>query len=154
MSTLNGLPAHVLLVHFVVVLAPLAAGLALLCAVWPAARERFVWLVLALSAVVLVLTPFTTEAGEWLEHRVGESEALEAHEHLGETMLYVAMALLVAAVLLAVLHKRTLQKVASTVIAAVIVVLSVLTVVQVVRIGESGARAAWGDIAQSSAPPN
>ena len=33
------------LVHFIVVLAPLTALLAILCAVWPAARRRLVWLV-------------------------------------------------------------------------------------------------------------
>lgn len=38
MSTFNGLPAHILLNHFVVVLGPLAAILAILCVVWPAAR--------------------------------------------------------------------------------------------------------------------
>lgn len=62
MSTINGLPAHVLLVHFIVVLAPLTAILAILCAVWPAARQRLVWLVLVLAGVVAVLTPLTTEA--------------------------------------------------------------------------------------------
>ena len=46
MTTVNGLPSHVLLVHFIVVLAPLTALLATLCAVWPAARRRLVWLVL------------------------------------------------------------------------------------------------------------
>lgn len=38
MTTLAGLPAHALLVHGVVVLAPLTAVLAILCAVWPARR--------------------------------------------------------------------------------------------------------------------
>ena len=46
MSTINGLPAHVLLVHFVVVLAPLTAILAIACAILPAVRQRLVWLVL------------------------------------------------------------------------------------------------------------
>ena len=46
--------------------APLTAVLAILCAVWPAARQRLVWLVLALSVLTAVLTPLTTEAGEWL----------------------------------------------------------------------------------------
>ncbi len=87
MSTFNGLPAHPLLVHFIVVLAPLTAVLAILCALWPAARRRLVWLVLALAAVTTVLTPIAAEAGEWLEHRVEETEALEVHEHLGATMI-------------------------------------------------------------------
>ena len=49
MTTFNGLPAHVLLVHFIVILSPLTAVLAIVCAVWPAARQRLVWLVLGLG---------------------------------------------------------------------------------------------------------
>ncbi|WP_233625292.1 hypothetical protein [Actinoplanes sp. ATCC 53533] len=40
MGTVNGLPAHILLVHAIVVLLPLAALLLVLTAVWPAARRR------------------------------------------------------------------------------------------------------------------
>ena len=47
-----------------------------------------------------------TEAGEWLEHKVADSPHLETHEHLGDTMIYFALALLVAAILLAVTHVR------------------------------------------------
>ena len=106
MSIINGLPGHVLLVHFIVVLAPLTALLAILCALWPAARRRLVWLVFVLAAVVTALTPITTEAGEWLEHRVTETAALETHEKLGDTMLYFAVGLLVAAVLLLIAQRR------------------------------------------------
>ena len=73
MTVINGLPAHALLVHLIVVLAPLTAVLAIISAVWPAARRRLVWLVLALALIVMVTTPLTTEAGEWLEQKVGES---------------------------------------------------------------------------------
>jgi len=48
-TTLFGLAAHPLLVHFIVALTPFAAVMAILCAAWPAARQRLVWLVLALS---------------------------------------------------------------------------------------------------------
>ena len=41
MSLVNGLPAHVLLVHFVVVLVPLTALAVVVCAVWP--RPRAGW---------------------------------------------------------------------------------------------------------------
>ena len=64
MSTFNGLPAHVLLVHFIVVLAPLTAVLAIVCTFWPAARQRLVWLVLTLAVITAGLTPLTTDAGE------------------------------------------------------------------------------------------
>lgn len=152
---LNGLPAHPLLVHFIVVLAPLTAVLAILCAFWPAARQRLTWLVLALAGVTAVLTPIAAEAGEWLEHKVEETPALETHEHLGKTMIYFAAALLVAAVLLAVVHWRAergapLSGVVSAVIAVFILVASVATTVQVFRIGHSGAEATWGDVLTES----
>ncbi len=150
MSTLSGLPAHPLLVHFLVVLAPLAAVLAVLCAVWPAARRRLVWLVLTLAGVTAVLSPIAAEAGEWLEHRLEESELIEKHAHLGETMNYFAAALLIAAILLAVVHWRAergtpLSGVVSAVIAVFVLATSAATAVQVYRIGHSGAQATWGD---------
>ena len=55
MTTITGIPAHALLVHAIVVLAPLTALLEILCAFWPAARRRFVWLVLALAAVIVAV---------------------------------------------------------------------------------------------------
>ena len=80
MTTITGIPAHALLVHAIVVLAPLVALLEILCGFWPAARRRLVWLVLALAAVNLVLTPLTTEAGEWLYDQLGSaSPILETH---------------------------------------------------------------------------
>lgn len=154
MSVINGLPAHILLVHLIVVLAPLTAVLAIISAVWPAARRRLVWLVLALALVVMVTTPLTTEAGEWLEHKVGESPAVEAHAELGDTMLYFAIALLVAAALLVFLHVResrgTVNTVVAVAIAVVVVLASVATTVQVYRIGDSGSRAAWGDMVSAN----
>jgi uncharacterized membrane protein len=149
-STFSGLPAHPLLVHFLVVLAPLTAILAILCALWPAARRRFVWLVAALAGVTAVLTPITAEAGEWLEHKVTETAALETHEHLGKTMIYFAAALLAAAIALVVAHLRAqrgkpLSGVLSAVVAVFVVAASLATAVQVFRIGHSGAEATWGD---------
>jgi ABC-type branched-subunit amino acid transport system permease subunit len=149
LSTFNGLPAHVLLVHFIVILAPLTAVLAIVCAFWPAARHRLVWLVLALAAVTAVLTPLTTDAGEWLEKREGRSPLLHAHTELGDTMLYFSIALVAAAALIAFVHVRDLRgksvkPVARWLVAAVVVIASIATAVQVYRIGDSGAKATWG----------
>jgi hypothetical protein len=41
-TTIGGLPAHILLVHAVVVLVPLAALLVVLVTAWPAARARLI----------------------------------------------------------------------------------------------------------------
>ena len=156
MSTFNGLPAHALLVHFIVVLAPLTAILAILCAVWPAARERLVWLVLALAIVTGILTPLTTEAGEWLAHRTARSPLVHTHAGLGDTMIYFSGALFIAALLLAVLHLRAgrgkpLSTVLSAVVAAFVLVAGLATIVQTYRIGDSGAKATWSDKALTPA---
>src|ERR1700682_6582304 len=109
MTTITGIPAHALLVHAVVVLAPLVARLEIVCAVWPAARRRLVWLVLALAAVNLVLTPLTTDAGEWLLNRRSRvSSVLQAHADRGEWMIYFSAGLL--AVALAVVGVRWLPR--------------------------------------------
>ena len=106
MTTIGGLPAHVLLVHAVVVLVPLTALLVLLVAFWPAARRRL-WLVTAALAVVtLVLVPLTTQAGEWLERHVPTTALVRAHTELGDDMLPWAVAL--AAVALAVAGRELL----------------------------------------------
>jgi uncharacterized membrane protein len=157
LSTFNGLPAHVLLVHFIVVLAPLTAVLAIVCTFWAAARQRLAWLVLALAVITAVLTPLTTDAGEWLEKRNGRSPVLHAHTELGDTMAYFSIALVVAAALIAFVHLReargkSVKPVARWIIAAVVVIVSVATTVQVYRIGDSGAKATWSK--QSAAGPS
>jgi ABC-type branched-subunit amino acid transport system permease subunit len=151
LTTLFGLPAHALLNHAIVVLAPLLALLEILCAVWPAARRRLVWLNLALAAAVVVLTPLTTSAGEWLYNQQSEHSAiLETHEERGEWMIYFAIGLLVVAVVQAVQHwlesRSTEPKRALAVVAAVLaVVVGVSSIAGVVRIGDAGAQAVWGE---------
>jgi uncharacterized membrane protein len=147
-SVVNGLPAHILLVHFIVVLAPLTAILALGASVWPAIRRRLVWLIAALAVITLVLTPLTTEAGEWLEERVPETGAVETHAELGDSMLFFALGLVVVAALLVALHVREGRGTGpvrwqSIAVVVITVVVAAATIVQVIRIGESGARAAW-----------
>lgn len=153
MSTIIGLPAHILLNHFIVVLVPLTAILLIICALWPAARRRLVWLVLALAVITLILTPLTVSAGEWLAGRVDASPALTSHANLGETAGYGSLALLIAAALLAALHVRLIRgrrvhPVLRWAVAVVVIVTAATTLVQVHRIGESGARAAWGSCCQ------
>lgn len=150
MTTIAGLPAHALLLHAIVVLAPLVAVLEIICAVWPAARRSWVWLVLALAVVNLALTPLTTEAGEWLyAQESAPSPALQEHAERGEWMIYFSVALVIVAIALAVLHRvearsdrrRTL---AAVVIAVVAIAVGVSSIVGVVRIGDAGAEAVWG----------
>jgi hypothetical protein len=156
MSTVNGLPAHILLNHFIVVLGPLTAILAILCALWPAARQRLIWLVLLLSVVTLVLTPVTANAGAWLSARVGNpSPVLINHEKLGDTLVYIVAAQAATIVLLAVVHvrqarARTVKVGLQAFVGALVILAALATMVQTYRIGDSGARAAWGNLASAS----
>ncbi len=155
MSTFDGLPAHILLVHFIVVLAPLTAVLAIAAAVARPVRARLVWLIAALAAITVVLTPLTTEAGEWLEKRVPRSDAVHTHTELGDSMVYFSVALAVVAAALVVVHLRERRggsagRALSVAVVVVAIVVGVATMVQVYRIGDSGARATWGDVATSS----
>jgi hypothetical protein len=153
MSTIEGLPAHVLLVHAIVVLVPLTAVLAILSAVWPAARRRLVWLVAVLSVVIAILTPVTAEAGEWLERRINPTNLLSSHIALGDTMPYFSLGLLVGAALLVFVHvrdgrERPLPTAVVVLLAIVTILTSSAAIVQVYRVGESGSRSAWsGEVA-------
>jgi hypothetical protein len=111
MTTLNGLPAHILLVHVIVVLLPLAALLLVLSAVWPAARRKAAGANALLSLVVLALVPVTTNAGEWLQRRVASTDLVRAHTELGDTAIYVAVPV---AVLALVVWWREREAVASS----------------------------------------
>lgn len=150
MTTIWGLPAHALLVHAIVVLAPLTAALEILSAFWPAARRRLVWLVVALAGATLILTPLTTEAGEWLkDQQTNVSPILAEHAERGDWMIYFSAALFVVSLALAVLHwlesrSDRPQMVATVVVAIVALIVGVSSIVTVARVGHSGAESVWG----------
>ena len=153
MSSISGLPAHILFNHLVVVLMPLTAILLIVCALWAEARRRLIWLVLILAAVTLVVTPLTVRAGEWLGEHVDPSPTLNSHMSVGETGNYIAAGLFVAAALLAGLHVRLtrgrpVRRVLRWALVVLVIAVAGTTMVQVHRIGESGARAAWGGCCQ------
>lgn len=63
LDLINGIPAHVLLVHVVVILVPLTALALILCAAFPSVMRRFGLALPVLALVSLVSVPLTTEAG-------------------------------------------------------------------------------------------
>jgi hypothetical protein len=159
LTTISGLPAHVLLVHALVVLVPLTALLEILCALWPAARRSLVWLVLAFAAATTVLTPITEDAGEWLyDKERHHRDILNTHAERGSWLIYFSVALLVVAVVLALVHRREGRatqpgSVVRVLVAVVAIVVGVASIVQVVRIGDSGAQSVWGNELTKSDKP-
>lgn len=176
-TRINGLPAHVLLVHAVVVLVPLSALLLLASAWWPAARRKLGLLSPLVALIALILVPVTTHAGEWLRDRVPATPLVQRHAELGDSLLPWAVAMFVVAVFVWYVHAgsslrgrtgrleadrdrpaesatgttQTATLTAAparvnvlTLVAAVLAtVLAIGSVVQVVRIGESGSKAVW-----------
>ncbi|MFF4760101.1 DUF2231 domain-containing protein [Streptomyces sp. NPDC001292] len=153
MSLVNGLPAHVLLVHAVVVLVPLSALTLVLCALWPQAARRLGLVLPLLALVTLVSVPLTTQAGEWLERHVSGDALVRRHAELGDGLLPWALGLFVLAAGVWWISRRTpapdAGARAGSVLRVAAIVLSVVVaagaVVDVYRIGDSGAKAAWHD---------
>jgi predicted membrane protein DUF2231 len=156
MQTVNGLPAHVLLVHAIVVLLPLSAALLLLTALWPPARRRLAGPNAILSLLVVVLVPITTSAGEWLEHKLAPNPLIHRHTELGDTAIYAAVAVALLAVIVwwrqregtdTASTRRTYLAPASGTVTALVTVLALVVsgaaIYDVVRIGDSGAQASW-----------
>ncbi|GAB1516869.1 DUF2231 domain-containing protein [Actinophytocola sp. KF-1] len=155
---LAGLPLHALVVHAVVVLVPLAVLAAVAVAVWPAARRRFDWLAVAVATVATAAIPVATSTGEALRDRLAPDPAITTHAELGDQLLVLVAPMTIALIgfVLLTRHMRRTDgpgaKVAdkprwarpgTLVLAVAVVALAAASVVQVVRIGDSGARAVW-----------
>jgi hypothetical protein len=97
-TVINGLPAHVLLIHVVIILIPLGALFTVLSAVWPAARAKLGFISPLTCLIALVFVPISTHAGEWLKDRLeqnGPNAAIDKHANLGHGFLIYALALFV-----------------------------------------------------------
>ncbi|KRD19470.1 MULTISPECIES: DUF2231 domain-containing protein [unclassified Streptomyces] len=160
LTVVNGLPAHVLIVHFVIVLVPLSALAVVVGAIWPGAARRMGVVLPLLALVTLVSVPLATQAGEWLEGHVDGNALVRRHAELGDGLLPWAAGLLVLATAIWWTARRSAaaeagsgeggRLIAARSATAVRVVTVVLclgvaagAMVDVYRIGDSGAKAAW-----------
>jgi uncharacterized membrane protein len=171
-DTINGIPMHPLVVHGVVVLLPLAILGTIAIAVRPVWRAKYGPLVVLFAAVATVLMPVATQSGEQFEKRVGDPGE---HAALGDQLIWFAIPLLVLSLALVVLDrvnnrtsavadgtargdgtavadgtargdgKRSSAGLLTTGVAVLAVVAGIASGVQVYRVGDSGAKAAWGN---------
>ena len=148
MTTINGIPAHVLLVHAVVVLLPLAALAVILHATWPAAARRLGIVTPLLCLVVLVLVPITTDAGEHLEESLGGSNPLlDRHIELADQVLPWAIALTVVGVGQWMIPRWSPLGLAVRIPVGVLsVAVAVIATVVLVRAGDAGAQSVWSGV--------
>ncbi len=151
---INGIPLHPLVVHAVVVLLPLTILGTVAIAAKPAWRLRYGHLVVAVGVVSLILIPIATSSGEALERHVGDPGA---HAALGDQLIWFSIPLVALTAALWWLERRKAAgrpAVGPTALPAAVAVLAVIAAlaagVQVYRVGDSGARAAWADKVSSS----
>jgi hypothetical protein len=155
-TVINGIPAHVLLIHVVVVLVPVSA-LLLIAQAWSKPARRWAGIggpLLCLGALVMV--PVTVSAGEWLQDRLRPAPLITKHAELGDQLLPWVIAMFVMSVVVWLLGRRPEEAREAIVlpptagIAKVQVLVAVLatvaavgSMVQTYRIGDSGAQAVW-----------
>ncbi|HNP15844.1 MAG: hypothetical protein KF692_03390 [Cryobacterium sp.] len=145
----NGIPLHVLLVHLVVIVVPLAALCLLLSAFWPTARRRLGFVTPLVALVALVAVPFAVAAGEWLRARVAPTPLIESHTTMAPSLLGWVIAVFGVASAqwlwysLAPPVPPRLRLTAAIVIDSAALVTAVGSVVTVVLVGESGSAAVW-----------
>lgn len=153
---ITGLPLHPLLVHAVVVLAPLTALALILGSLWPAARRRL-GIVTPLAALLLVLlVPVTVAAGQALSEVIGPAPAIETHGGYGRMLLpWVIAMFVVAAAQWAWFRSRARRTTEEgrrrdhavpIVLAVLAIAAGAGTIAMVALIGDSGARAVWGGV--------
>jgi hypothetical protein len=149
-DTVLGLPVHVLIIHAVVVLLPLAALLTVGAAVLPARLARLGWLAVALDAGMLAASYVARESGEKLYERLNRPGGdIARHAELGGTLVWFALALLAAGVV-AVALRRSAPAVVSAVLAGVVLVAAAAATVQVIRVGHSGSSAVWSGVVEGT----
>jgi hypothetical protein len=153
LSTINGLPAHILLVHAVVVLVPLSA-LALVAAIKPSIARRLGVALPALAAAAFVSVLAAMNAGGWLENHVHDTTLVRDHTRIAGQLWPFSAAVLVLSAVVWWLQRRTSgvaepsgvnggRALTIVVVGVLSLVMAAASVVEVVRIGESGSRAAW-----------
>lgn len=153
-ESIAGLPMHPLVVHFAVVLLPVAAlGLILLILV-PRWADRY-GLLTILALVGGTGAAFVAkESGQALAAKMGVPAV---HESWGDQLPLLAVGLVVLAVAWYVLHRRSSSggrpRSAATTILGVLAALMALVVTGVtVLVGHSGAEAAWAGRIPSGQP--
>jgi hypothetical protein len=169
--TINGSPTHVLIVHVVVVMLPLAVLGAVLLVAVPATRRGFSLLTLLVGFIACAAIPFAFLSGSTLRSHVSDSPLIARHVSLAHQLLPLAaiFGLTLAAFVGVDLLRRTrsgklnnlerrfvtfapnLPEYARThrltglhrATATLLVVLAFATGVQVYRVGDAGAKASW-----------
>jgi hypothetical protein len=141
---INGLPAHFLLVHFVVVILPLTSLAAIIASIWPAAQRKLTFLIPLGAVAGAVLVPITVRAGNDFFQHLGSPAYVLNHQRLGNMVFNWAAALAVTTVAQYAVLRRSPAQWMRILLAVLVIVSAIGTTVIVVLTGDAGSRAVWG----------
>jgi hypothetical protein len=150
-DTVAGLPVHPLVIHFAVVLVPLAAAGLIVAVLNKAFRTRFASAFVVLLAVTVPLAFIAKESGESLAERVGITEN---HESLGEIFPLWVSVLAVAAVVWFLIARRDGLDAIRKIAGAVVIVLAIGVTALTFLVGHSGAEATWAKLIGAPVVPS
>jgi uncharacterized membrane protein len=155
--TFNGLPLHPLIVHVVVVFAPLAGIGAIVYAVMPRWRWWLRWPLVAAAVISAVAGVIAVQSGHsLLNSRPDLRPLVQTHQHRGKLLELVMIAFLVPVGLSAWLlggpsalvsgggARQPVARVVGIGLQVLLLVGAVAVLVMVFLTGDSGARAIWG----------
>jgi hypothetical protein len=154
----NGLPVHPLIIHVVVVFAPLACLAGILYAVVPRWRWWLRWPLVVCAVISAAAGIIAVQSGHDLEaeRHLQSLPELAVHEHRGEILRWLMLAFLVPTALGAWLlggpsplasgagARRTPSRALGVAVSALLVAGSVAVLISVVMTGDAGARSVWG----------
>lgn len=146
-DTIAGLPVHVLVVHAVVVLVPLAAVGAVIMAVSHRFAVRFGPAVVAVAWVAVVASFISRQSGEALSARVG---APADHVSAGNILPWFALGLALLITGLWLLDRgipgSRKRPLGVQILAVVVIAGAVIATGWTIRTGHTGSEATWRDI--------
>jgi hypothetical protein len=151
-----GLPAHILLVHAVVVFGPLAGLGAVVYGLAARTRNYLAWPLGVLTLMLAPLALITAQAGEQLQAIRGATDAIQAHARQGDIFNYTSVVfLVVVALMLAATYAPLARRVPALAglqesrpvriaLLAVGVLAGLFLIYQSIITGHSGSSSVWG----------
>lgn len=145
----NGLPVHALVVHAVVIFAPLAAlaGIAFLVPKW---RHALRWPLVVLAAIATASAFVAKESGEILKEALGDQltgnvtgDLVERHQELADKLWIALLVLFALAIIAVVTHSRTASGPIGFLLALIVTVAALAVLVLTAQTGELGSKARW-----------
>ncbi|HET7475703.1 MAG TPA: DUF2231 domain-containing protein [Dermatophilaceae bacterium] len=147
-DTVIGLPVHALVVHGVVVLLPLMCLATVAVAFLPRLRPLAWWVVVA-NAGVAAMTLVARQSGEALFARLQQPSVAINHVSLGRNLIWFALGLFVASVLVAVARRGTRRTPAAVLSLAA----AALALYWAIRTGHTGSQAVWAQVVKNTKAP-